>query len=81
MTNCLFFAIALYLRRRGTANRRYLVARWSDSGPFPHFLYGELRRGRARLISYKPLDPHDKTCPPPVFRGRVCWGDAPIKHH
>jgi hypothetical protein len=77
MTNCLFFAVALFWRRRGTGARRYLAIRWSDSGPFPHFLYVEERRGRLRVISYKPISPSPRTCPPLVFSGRACWGDTP----
>lgn len=76
MTNCLFFAVALFWRRRGTGNRRYLAIRWSDSGRFPHFLYAELRRGQWRVISYKPISPSPRTCPPMIFRGRACWGDT-----
>lgn len=76
MTNCLFFALALYWRRRAKGARCYIGMRKSESGPFPHFLVFELRRGEYRVISYKPINPRQKTCPPPLFKGRAAWGDA-----
>jgi hypothetical protein len=77
MTNCLFFALTLYWRRRGRAGQRYLLARRSRLGWTPHFLYAEVRRGRIRIISYKPNNTAFKACPPPVFAGRAAWGDSP----
>ena len=77
MTNCLFFAIALWWRRFAKGRRCGITWRWSHFGPFPHFLFVEIRRGKLRLISYKPEHPKLKTCPPPLFAGRVAWGDAP----
>lgn len=74
MTNCLFFAIALYLRRFGKTKRSYFQIRKSDAGWFFHFLYAELRRGRVRQISYKPLHPVKRWLPPPFFKGSVRWG-------
>jgi hypothetical protein len=71
-SNCLFFAIALYLRRARKGDIGYIAMRRSKFGPFPHFLY--LHRGR-RFISYCPIDPRLKHCPPPLFVGRVKWGD------
>lgn len=38
----------------------------------PHFQY--LHRKR-RLIHFCPLDPRVKILPPPIFKGRVTWGD------
>lgn len=75
-TNCLFFCLALYLRRYAKGRRQYILTRKSDSGMFPHFLYVELRRGRFRVISYKPINPITRTCPPLIFAGAVRWGDA-----
>lgn len=72
MSNCLFFAVALWWRRGGIG---YLVMRRSRWGRFPHVLYAELRGDRLRIVSYVPLDPKHKTCPPPLFIGRVKWGD------
>lgn len=74
-TNCLFFAVLLYLRRWRRANRPGIFARKSDSGWFPHFVYQETRAGRIRQISYKPLHPTARTCPPPIFLGSARWGD------
>jgi len=68
-SNCLFFALRLYWRRRW---RGYLLIRKSHWGPFPHFLYAE----RGHIVSYVPLDPKARTCPPPLFSGRVRWGDV-----
>ena len=74
-SNCVFFALALYWRRR---MRGYLTFRRSRWGPFPHVLYGELRKsGLVHVVSYVPTDPRHKKLPPPLFRGRVKWGDAP----
>jgi hypothetical protein len=72
-SNCLFFAIALYLRRAKRGDAGYIVMRRSRYGCFPHFLF--LHRGR-RLISYCPINPKLKVLPPPLFAGRVKWGDA-----
>ena len=77
MTNCLFFALALYWRRRGRAGEHYLMMRRSRLGWTPHFLYAELRHGRLRIISYKPDNSAFKAIPPPVFAGRAKWGDTP----
>ncbi len=77
MTNCLFFAIALYLRRFPKTRRPSLQIRKSDAGWFPHFLYAELRRGKVRLISYKPRRPVERWFPPLIFDGSVRWGDDP----
>ena len=91
-SNCLWFIVLLWWRRRGgwpgtqkrkealkrlRARREYLDIRISDWGPFPHFLYVGLsgRPAKWRCISYVPLDPKHKTCPPPLFSGRVRWGD------
>lgn len=69
LSNCLFFALALFWRRRW---RGYFVIRKSRWGGFPHFLYLEGRH----IISYKPTDPLKRKCPPAFFRGKVSWGDG-----
>lgn len=79
-TNCLFFAVALYFRRLKFGRQQRIRFRKSHSGWFPHFLYAELRRGKVRLISYKPLNPIDRKCPPILFRGGVRWGDVAELH-
>lgn len=75
-SNCLIFAVRLLLRLRGKGYRLYFTLRWSDHGPFPHVLVGRLRAdGRAQLVSYKPKHPIKRRCPPPLFEGKVVWGD------
>ena len=75
-SNCLIWAMALYLRRRRKGDEVYLAVRRSRWGRFPHALV--MRRcadGRFRAVSYKPVDPRAKACPPPLFRGASRWGD------
>lgn len=76
-SNCLVFALVLYLRRKRRGKVGYLMLRRSWSGPFPHFIYVELQgRTRPRMVSYCPLHPkQNKVMPPPVFEGFVRWGD------
>lgn len=74
-SNCLFWAVAMWWRR-SAARGGYIVVRRSRWGRFPHFLYAEMRAGQLRLVSYVPVQPRHKECPPPVFLGRVRWGDA-----
>jgi hypothetical protein len=87
-SNCILFACALSwrrwrkLRRDRKRNpglkrpRAYFVIRWSDWGWFPHVLYGrEVRRGRVRAVSFKPLVPKKRNFPPLLFKGKVEWGD------
>lgn len=50
----------------------YIKIRRSLWGKFPHFLYEE----RHHTVSYVPCNPRHKECPPPLFKGRVRWGDA-----
>lgn len=73
-SNCLFYAIALYWRRRG--HRGYFTFRKSDHGWFPHFLYFE----KHHIVSYKPHNPTKQKCPPAFFEGGVCWGDKKVNH-
>lgn len=76
-SNCLVWAIRLYLRRRGKAIESYIAIRQSRWGPFPHFLYIERRAsGSWRVVSYIPISPRHKRCPPPLFTGRTHWGDT-----
>lgn len=72
-TNCIAWALALYVRR---GCRGYIAIRRSRWGPFPHMLYCEIRRdGRLRCVSFVPSDPKRKRLPPPLFSGRSRWGD------
>lgn len=79
MSNCFFFALRLYWRRKLKGKRCYISMRASDMGRFPHFLFGEWRGEKARVISYKPLHPRPRVMPPLLFKGRVAWGDAPVR--
>ena len=80
-SNCLFFALALHGRREKRGKEGYLCWRWSRLRlvrwiKFPHVLYGERRRnGTVRLVSYKPLSPIPRVCPPACFKGTSRWGD------
>lgn len=76
-SNCLIWALLLYLRRRGGGRSCYVSIRGSWYGRFPHFIYTERRSYGLRMVGYVPLDPKIKTCPPPLFHGRVKWGDKP----
>ena len=72
MNNCFIFALKLWIRRKGVG---YLLIRKSRMGNFPHFLYGEIRNDKLRLINFVPLNPREKKLPPPTFNGKVKWGD------
>lgn len=90
LSNCIIFAIVLLSRRRATGDRRrtkgrpsmresgeYLVMRWSDWGKFPHVLHGRMGNdGKIRVVSYKPVSPRKRALPPPLFAGKVVWGDV-----
>lgn len=73
LTNCAIFAFRLFFRRGGIG---YIGIRSSHWGRFPHFFYAE----RHHIVQYVPLNPKLKTCPPPVFRGRVKWGGEVVGH-
>lgn len=81
-SNCLIFVFLLWwrgrkrrakYRQKGKKRRFYIAMRKSDSGNFPHFLWFE----QGHIISYKPLSPIDRKCPPALFKGCVRWGDIP----
>lgn len=76
-SNCLFFALALYARRRKRGGEGYLVIRRSRLAlKAPHLLYAERRAdGSLRVVSYVPRDPRRRKCPPAMFRGWARWGD------
>ena len=90
LSNCILFAILLMFRRRATEERRrkngtpamrrngdYMVMRWSDWGKFPHILHGRMGNdGKIRVVSYKPVSPRKRALPPPLFAGKVVWGDV-----
>lgn len=75
LSNCLFFALALLVRRRG--RKRGLVLRHSRLGSsVPHIIYIELRHYGWREVHFVPEDKRPKSMPPPVFRGHSKWGDT-----
>jgi hypothetical protein len=75
-SNCLIFAVLLYLRRRRKGDEVYMAVRHSRWGKFPHFLVlRRCRDGRFRAVSYKPVDPRERKIPPPLFKGGSRWGD------
>ena len=74
-SNCILWAYALRRRRRTKGKRGRIYWRMSMWGPFPHALYGETINGKLRVVSYKPINPRHKALPPPVFAGKVEWGD------
>lgn len=75
LSNCLFWAIALYYRRRRRGKPVYLMVRKSRFGWFPHFLVAEIRTYGVRIVSFVPKNPQHKKLPPPMFSGRSKWGD------
>jgi len=70
-SNCLFWAVAMWKRRKARGKQGYLVVRLSRFGKFPHFLYLE----GGKLYSYVPHNPRHKVLPPPLFQGRSKFGD------
>lgn len=75
-SNCIFFALALYRRRRAKGREGYLMVRRSRLAWGPHLLYAEMRpTGRLRIVSYKPAHAKVKPVVPPLFVGSSRWGD------
>ncbi len=75
-SNCVVFALQLYVRRRRKGREGYLVMRRSRWGPFPHVMYAEVRTtGTLRVVSYVPTAPRHKPVPPLMFTGSSKWGD------
>lgn len=72
-SNCIIFALKLYFRRLRKGEFGYIAVRRSRLGKGPHFLYVDPKR--KHWISFVPLDPKHKTLPPPLFKGKVKWGD------
>lgn len=76
-SNCFFFALRLYYRRLRKKKTGYLISRRSHYGWFPHFMYVRVRRNKKlQVVGYVPKDPKLKTCPPPIFDGKVKWGET-----
>jgi hypothetical protein len=74
--NCIIFAFLLFRRLERKGHRVYHMKRKSDWGNFSHRLVGIQRGDKVRLVSYKPVNPKKRRFPPPLFAGRVRWGDG-----
>lgn len=75
LSNCIVWALLLYLRRRAKGKPGYLMVRRSRFGKFPHVLYAERRQYGMRMVSFVPRNPRHKAVPPPMFHGKSKWGD------
>jgi hypothetical protein len=71
-SNCFIWAVCLWIRRLRKGDDGYVAFRKSKYGPFFHALYVHRKR---RWISYVPVNPRKRLLPPPLFEGRVKWGD------
>jgi len=77
-SNCIIFALILYRRRKLKNRRGFLVIRRSHWGPFPHVMFGRLRKnGEIAVVGFGPISPKPRWIPPPLFKGKVHWGDHP----
>ncbi len=74
-SNCLFFALRLYYRRKRKGKHGYVISRQSNYGWFPHFMYQYTYRGRLKQVGYIPKNPKVKFLPPPLFSGKIKFGD------
>ena len=75
-SNCLFFALRLYYRRRSKGKKGFVISRQSKYYPGPHFMYVRIRKdGKYQMVGYVPKYPRKRLLPPPIFDGRVQWGD------
>ena len=77
-SNCVIFALRLYLRRHRRGREGYVMWRASRLCWGPHVLYAERRpSGSWRVVSYKPLVGSARVLPPVLFEGGSRWGDLP----
>mgnify|MGYP007122342835 CR=1 FL=1 len=75
-SNCFFFALALYYRRKLSGRHGYIISRRSHWGWFPHFMYARYRLDKTiQMVGYIPKNPRHKRLPPPIFHGKIKWGD------
>ena len=81
LSNCIIWAFLMRRKLARKGHRIYKMKRKSDWGNFQHHLVGIGRPGRngqdgrVRVVSYKPTDPRKRLVPPPLFPGKVRWGD------
>ena len=79
-SNCLFFALKLYHRRRRKGRKGRVISRQSPYYIGPHFLYQRYRKdGTTQVVSYVPIKYRKgwNIFAPLIFKGRVKWGDDP----
>jgi hypothetical protein len=74
-SNCIIWTFLMLRRLKRKGYRVYRMKRKSDWGNFSHHLVGIHRHGQVRVVSYKPANPRKRKFPPPLFEGRVKWGD------
>lgn len=75
-SNCLLFALQLWFNALKRGQESYIAVRKSRWGYFPHFLFEyAYDNGNRRCVSYIPVNPKHKLLPPPMFTGKVKWGD------
>lgn len=76
ISNCLLFYLALRRRRLKRGKRGGIYIRRSHWGWFPHVIYQYKNwAGKHRMVSFVPVSPRKRLVPPPLFVGRVKWGD------
>jgi hypothetical protein len=81
-SNCVVFALRLYVRRVRKGREGYLMWRRSRlRNVLGHVLYAEQRRhGGWRVVSWCPIECRPRMIAPPWFRGRVRHGDKATEH-
>lgn len=62
----------MWIRRFEKGDEGYVAFRKSRHGPFFHALYVHRE---CRFVSYVPVNPSKRKLPPPLFIGKVKWGD------
>ena len=78
LSNCVVFATRMYWRRARRGREGYIWMRHSRMTVVgPHWLYAEMRpSGSWRVVSWVPVAPEQHKVAPPLFVGRVKWGDG-----
>jgi hypothetical protein len=76
-SNCIIFAWMLWLRRRRKGDAGYVAFRESHWGKFPHAVYVHHRTAHCKehWVAFVPTSPKRRMIPPPLFKGKVKWGD------
>lgn len=78
-SNCWIAAKLLYWRLLASGREAYFSQRRTRLGKrirFKHYLVmWRLPSGYVHTVSFKPLQRIRRLLPPPLFRGRITWGD------